>query len=103
MDVDLVLNLYIFFLVAAAFLCMVIAWFVTKVSENLFVGFLTVFIISILLLLLIIGWFQSMTAGDTSENIHWIFSYGLVLLLYPAYLFLNWFVLKRARGVQVED
>ena len=31
-DVDTVLNLYIFFLAAAAVLCMVIAWFVTRIS-----------------------------------------------------------------------
>jgi len=102
-DVDLVFGLYIFLLAAAAVLCMVIAWFITKISENLVIGFISIFIVSLLLLLLIIGWFQSMTAGAASENIHWIFSYGLVLLFYPVYLFMNWFVLKKARGVQAED
>ncbi|WP_033543793.1 hypothetical protein [Planococcus sp. CAU13] len=103
MDVDTVLNWYIFLLVAAAVLCMVMAWFVTRVSENLVIGFISIFIASLLCLMLIIGWFQTMTEGAADGNIHWLFSYGLVLLLYPAYLFMNWFVLKRARGVQAED
>ena len=103
MDVDTVLNLYIFLLAAAAVLCMVIAWFVTKISENLFIGFVSIFIASLLSLMLIIGWFQSMTDGGGDENIHWLFSYGLVLLFYPVYLFMNWLLLKRARGVRAED
>ncbi|MFD1031620.1 hypothetical protein [Metaplanococcus flavidus] len=103
MDVDTVLNLYIFFLAAAAVMCMVIAWFVTKISENLFIGFISIFIASLLSLMLIFGWFQSMTIGTADGNIHWVFSYGLVLLLYPVYLFMNWFILKRARGVRTED
>lgn len=103
MDMDTVLNLYIFFLAAAAVLCMVIAWFVTKISENFFIGFVSIFIASLLCLMLIIGWFQSMNTGNADETVHWLFSYGLVLLLYPVYLFMNWFVLKRARGVRAED
>lgn len=102
-DVDTVLNLYITFLIAAAVLCMVIAWFATKISENLLVGFATIFITSFLCIMLIFGWFQSMTDGDAAENIHWIFSYGLVLLFYPAFLFMNWFVLKLARRSRAED
>ncbi|WP_422124581.1 hypothetical protein DHX103_07120 [Planococcus sp. X10-3] len=103
MDVDTVLNLYIFFLAAAAVLCMVIAWFVTKISENLFIGFVSIFIASLLCLMLIFGWFQSMTVEAADGNVHWLFSYGLVLLLYPGYLFMNWFILKRARNVRAED
>lgn len=103
MDVDTVLNFYIFFLAAAAVLCMVIAWFVTRISENLLIGFVSIFIASLLSLMLIFGWFQSMTMDAAEENIHWIFSYGLVLLLYPIYLFTNWFILKRARGVRAEE
>src|SRR5690606_35171383 len=98
-----VLNLYVFFLAAAAVLSTVIAWFVTKISENLFVGFSSIVVMSLLCLLLIVGWFQSMTDGASAEAIHWLFSYGLVLLLYPAYLFMNWFILKRARGVRTGD
>lgn len=103
MDENLILNLYFIFLVAAAVLSMVIAWIVTKVSESLFVGFSSIVVVSLLLLLFIVGWFQSMTHGLTAETIHWLFSYGLVLLLYPAYLFMNWFILKRVRGVRTED
>lgn len=102
-DVDTVLNWYIFLLVAAAVLCMVLAWFVTRISENLLIGFVSIFIASLLSLILIFGWFQSMTIDAAEENIHWIFSYGLVLLLYPIYLFMNWFILKRAWGVRAED
>ena len=103
MDENLIFNLYFIFLVSAAVLSMVIAWFVTKISESLFVGFSSIVVISLLLLLFIVGWFQSMTGGASAERIHWLFSYGLVLLLYPAYLFMNWFILKRARGVRAED
>ncbi|OHX55231.1 hypothetical protein BB776_05590 [Planococcus salinarum] len=103
MDVDTVLNLYIFFLAAAAVLCMVIAWFVTRISENLFIGFVSIFIASLLSLMLIFGWFQSMTLNAAEETIHWVFSYGLVLLLYPIYLFMNWFILKRARRFRAEE
>ncbi len=102
-DVDTVLNLYIFFLAAAAVLCMVIAWFVTKISENLLIGFISIFIASLLSLMLIFGWFQSMTMDAAEDNVHWIFSYGLVLLIYPVYLFMNWFILKRARGIRAQD
>ncbi len=102
-DVDTVLNLYIFFLAVAAVLCMVIAWFVTRISENFLIGFVSIFIASLLSLMLIFGWFQSMTMDAAEDNIHWIFSYGLVLLLYPVYLFMNWFILKRARSVRAED
>lgn len=103
MDENLILNLYFIFLVAAAVLSMVIAWIVTKVSESLFVGFSSIVVVSLLLLLFIVGWFQSMTEGASAQTIHWLFSYGLVLLLYPAYLFMNWFILKRACGVRAED
>lgn len=102
-DVDTVLNLYIFFLATAAVLCLVIAWVVTKISENLFIGFVSIFITSLLSLMLIIGWFQSVNDGNADQNVHWLFSYGLVLLFYPVYLFINWFILKRARFIRAKD
>ena len=95
MDVQQIANLYLILILGAAAICVIIGFVVAKTTHKAKRGFLVMFIISAIALISIGTWYSKAASSTYTGTMPVVFNLGGTIILYPFYLLLFYFLLKK--------
>lgn len=95
MGIELVVNTFFILLLAGAVISFVVGLgFMTKL-QSLGKGYFALVSLSIIVLMALLLWFQSASANLSIGTIPWLIDQAVAILVYPVYLIICWFLLKK--------
>lgn len=95
MDIQTVVNTYFILLLVGGLISFFIGFGFMKKFKKHKIGFYTIFILSLIILIVLVQWFKFASAELFIGTIPWLFNQAIAIILYPIYLTITWFILKR--------
>lgn len=95
MGIDLVVNTFFILLLAGAVISFLVGLGFMKKLQSFGKGYFALFSLSLMVLIALLLWFQSASANLSIGTIPWLIDQAIAILVYPFYLIITWFILKR--------
>jgi hypothetical protein len=101
MGIDTVVNAYFILLLVGAIISFLVGLGLMKKIRSLGKGYFALVTLSLIILIALVLWFQLASAKLSIGTIPWLFDQAIVIIFYPFYLIITWFLLKKIKKKSV--
>lgn len=95
MGIDYLVNEYFILLLVGGLISFFVGFGFMEKFKSHGIGVFLLFILSLFSLIILVLWFQTASATLLIGTIPWLFDQAIAIILYPVYLTIAWFTLKR--------